>query len=40
MERGSGKRFSSSGSEKMEKDGDRQKKWKDIVPQAKAHTGL
>jgi hypothetical protein len=41
MERGSGKRSSRTGSEKMEKCGDGQKKkWKDIVQQAKAHTGL
>jgi hypothetical protein len=26
--------------EKMERDGDRQEKWKDIVQQAKAHCGL
>jgi len=36
MERGSRKRSSSAGSEKIEKVGDR-KKWKDIVGQAKAH---
>jgi hypothetical protein len=33
-------RYSSAGSEKMEKGGDRQKKWKDIVQQATAHSGL
>ena len=37
MERGSRKRSSSAGSEKMERD---KKKWKDIVRQAKAHSGL
>ena len=39
MERGSRKRSSSAGSEKMELVADR-KKWKDIVRQAKAHSGL
>jgi len=39
MERGSRKRFSSAGSEKMERVGDREK-WKDIVWKAKAHSGL
>ena len=41
MERGSGKRSSSAGSEKMDRElvADR-KKWKDIVRQAKAHSGL
>jgi len=39
MERGSRKRSSSAGSEKMERFGDR-KKWKDIVRQAKAHSGM
>jgi len=39
MERGSRKRSSSAGNEKMEKVGDR-KKWNDIVRQAKAHSGL
>jgi len=37
MERGSGKRSSSAGSEKMEAD---KKKWKDIVRQTEAHSGL
>jgi hypothetical protein len=41
MERGSRKRFSSVGCEKMDRDGDRQeKKCKDNVQQAKAHSGL
>ena len=40
MERGSRKRSSSARSEKMERVGDRRKKWKDIVRQAKAHRGL
>jgi hypothetical protein len=40
MERGSTKIFSSAGSEKMDRDGDRQEKWNDIVQQAKAHSGL
>jgi hypothetical protein len=31
MERGSRKRSSGAGSEKVERDGDRQEKWKDIV---------
>ena len=39
MEGGSRKRSSSAGSEKMELVADR-KKWKDIVQQAKAHSGL
>jgi hypothetical protein len=39
MERRSGKRFSSVGSEKMERVGDREK-WRGIVRQAKAHSGL
>ena len=41
MEKGSRKRSSSAGSEKMERElvADR-KKWKDIVRQAKAHSGL
>jgi hypothetical protein len=37
IERGSRKRSSSAGSEKMVAD---RKKWKDIVRQAKAHSGL
>jgi len=41
MERESRKRSSSAGIEKMERVGGRQeKKWKDIVPQDKAHSGL
>ena len=40
MGRGSRKRSSSAGSEKMERVGDGLKKWKDIVRQAKAHSGL
>ena len=39
MERGSRKRSSSARSEKMERVTDREK-WKDIVRQAKAHSGL
>ena len=41
MERGSRKRSSGAGSEKMERElvADR-KKWKDIVRQTKAHSGL
>jgi len=39
MERGSRKRSSSAGSEKMELVANR-KKWKDIVRQAKARSGL
>ena len=39
MERRSGKRSSSVGSEKMERVGDKEK-WKGIVRQAKAHSGL
>jgi len=39
MERGSRKRSSSAGSEKMERVGDREK-WKGIVRQAKTHSGL
>jgi len=39
MERRSRKRSSSAGSEKMEKVGDREK-WRNIVRQAKAHSGL
>jgi len=39
MERGSRKRSSSAGSEKIELVADR-KKWKDIVRQAKSHSGL
>jgi predicted Zn-dependent protease len=39
MERGSRKRSSSARSEKMERVGDR-KKWKDVLRQAKAHSGL
>ena len=39
MERGSRKRSSSAGSEKMELVADR-KKWKGNVRQAKAHSGL
>jgi hypothetical protein len=38
MER-SRKRSSSTGSEKMERVGDREK-WRDIVRQAKTHSGL
>jgi hypothetical protein len=33
-------RSSSSGSEKMDRVGDREEKWKDIVRQAKAQSGL
>ena len=41
MGRGSRKRSSCGGSEKMESVGGRKgKKWKDIVRQAKAHSGL
>jgi len=40
MERRSRKRSSSAGSEKMERDLADRKKWKDIVRQAKAHSGL
>ena len=42
MERGSRKRSSSAGSEKMERVGGREKKkkWKDIFRQTKAHSGL
>jgi len=40
MERGSRKRSSGARSEKMERVGDRQEKWNDIVRQAKAHSGL
>ena len=40
MERRSRKRSSSAGSEKMERVGDRWEKWRDIVRQAKAHSGL
>ena len=39
MERGSRKRSSSAAIEKIELVADR-KKWKDIVRQAKAHSGL
>ena len=39
MERGSRKRSSSAGSEKMDRVGDREK-WKGIVRQAKAQSGL
>ena len=39
MEKGSRKRSSSAGSEKIELVADR-KKWKDIVRRAKAHSGL
>ena len=38
-ERSSRRRSSSAGSEKMERDSDRNK-WKDIVQEAKAHSGL
>jgi hypothetical protein len=37
--RGSGKRSLSARSEKMERVGERQQ-WKDVVRQAKAHSGL
>jgi hypothetical protein len=40
MERGSRKRPSSARREKMEKVVIDRKKWKDIVRQAKAHSGL
>ena len=40
MGRGSRSRYSSAGSEKMERDGGRWKKRKDIVRQTKAHSGL
>ena len=40
MERGSRKRSSSAGSEKMERVEVDRKKWKDVVRQAKAHRGL
>jgi len=40
MERRSKKRSSSAGSEKMERVGAGRKKWKDIVRQAKGHSGL
>jgi hypothetical protein len=39
LERGSRKKSSSTGSEKMERVGDREK-WKDIFRQAKIHSGL
>jgi hypothetical protein len=39
LERGSRKGLSSAGSEKMERDVDR-KKWKDIVQQVIAHSGM
>jgi len=39
MGQGSRKRTSSAGSEKMERVGEREK-WKDIVREAKAHSGL
>jgi len=40
MKRRSGKRSSSAGSEKMERVCDRWGKWRGIVRQAKAHSGL
>ena len=41
MERGSRKRSSSAGSEKMEIGGGRlETNWKDVVRQAKTHSGL
>jgi len=41
MERGSRMRSSGAGSEKMKRVGGRwENKWKDIVRQAKAHSGL
>jgi hypothetical protein len=40
MERESRKRSSSAGSEKGERDGDRREKWKEIVQQGTAHSGL
>jgi hypothetical protein len=40
MEKGSINRSSIARSEKMERVGDRQKKWRDIFRQAKVHSGL
>jgi len=40
MKRGSRKRSSSAGSEKMERVGADRKTWMDIFRQAKAHSGL
>jgi hypothetical protein len=40
MERRSGKRSLSVGSEKMERDVIDREKWRGIVRQAKAHSGL